>query len=79
MTLFENRGLEGPRGTGQRKWESGLAAFPSSTRPLDSDPKGQISLCHMALRKPPVSRPPSPSYLAPLLQPSGGHFQSLTG
>lgn len=40
MTLFENRGLEGPRGTGQRK-ESGLAAFPSSTRPWTQTPKGR--------------------------------------
>ena len=40
MTLFENRGLEGPRGTGRGR-KSGLAAFPSSTRPQTQTPGGR--------------------------------------
>lgn len=48
MTLFENRGLEGPRGTGQRK-RVRSGCIPFLHQATDSDPKGQISLCHMAL------------------------------
>lgn len=48
MILFENRGLEGPRGAGQRKgvWSG---CIPFLCQPMDSDPKGQIRLCPMAL------------------------------
>lgn len=74
ITLFANRGLEGPEGRTEKGNLVWLHAPPlPAMGPLseDSDPKGQVGLN-------PLCFPPLPQVLSPLLQ-AAGHFQPLLG